>query len=362
MKKIIPLLVSILFVTPVYAQTISIGVSPSSKEINIYGGNSLPIKFEFVNPEGDTDAYYEILFYDNLADYSKCYGEYLCGGEEFLVPKGTTFGNGVKKSILFKCNNKNEVVDTGFYVYGRAVTEEEEGIISLKKRIGVNIKINCYGEHTTTSTTVLDTITTTTTLPQTTTTTQSGSWFIPPIILPIKIIENETPISNPIEDITTTTITEVIINQENIEDKKEELEETIKSEEDELPFAYWAIFPVLGILALIGIGLYYFAKKRNERPNIPDWQSSKILLIFLLFSLLLIPRNVVADDINVTLDVTTEVEAPIGIAGQLTRIGQGTGGLIEQISSPITVFIILIGIIGVVGSFIVGIILRILEW
>jgi len=174
MRKLIIPLLFLLVLGYVNGQVITIGISPS--EFKAYGDGQAKFQIRFYNTYGEVDAYYTLK-----AD--ECINSHIVSGfdRDVLVPKGTTINNPVMHEFVLVGNFTQQKI-CYVYVYGRPVgAEQENGTVSIQRRIGVRMILGADElKPKTTTTTIKPTTTTikptTTTIGVgTTTTTQSSS-------------------------------------------------------------------------------------------------------------------------------------------------------------------------------------------
>lgn len=139
-KKITGILMIFLLLPIVSSQVITIGVSPS--EIILSNEGKICIDFSFFNSRGEVDAQYS-LSYDSclLALLKSPYPD------TFTVPKGTRLGdNPVEKTICLE-GNFDTTQKCYMYVYAKPVgAQDQEGVISIERRIAVKFLMGGYEE------------------------------------------------------------------------------------------------------------------------------------------------------------------------------------------------------------------------
>jgi len=133
--KFIPLI--FLFLIPlVTAQIITVGIEPA--KVTVYGNQD--ITFKLFNDRGDTDAIYTFNWGDCREHID--FGDGCYDGSDILVPKGT---DRTKNPVTVKvCFRPKKSVECRFYVEGRPVGYEKKGMVSIRPRIAVPVKLNKY--------------------------------------------------------------------------------------------------------------------------------------------------------------------------------------------------------------------------
>jgi len=119
--------------TPVaFSQIITVGIEPA--KLTVYGNQD--VTFKLFNDKGDTDAIYTF-------DFSECeehikFGDSCYDGSPVTVKKGTTRFDPVKIKVCFR---PKKTVECRFYVEGKPVGYEQKGMVSIRPRIAVPVKI-----------------------------------------------------------------------------------------------------------------------------------------------------------------------------------------------------------------------------
>lgn len=145
-RLLVALLLFILLINPVSAETVSIGIQPT--EMKIYETQDRTIRFW---NEGPTDAIYWVVVEDDIKEYVRCR---FCE-EEFIVPAdGNRINDYLGKTISF-ISLPNSLIESGIYVYGKpANSEVDEGMVAIQPRLKINVAIGPRPTTTTTTTTL----------------------------------------------------------------------------------------------------------------------------------------------------------------------------------------------------------------
>jgi hypothetical protein len=150
MKKLVLILIPFIFLIPVVgSSTIGLGVEPSLVNISLAYNKEIAVKFKFWN-EGDTDTVYTIVPKPELSDFIVFDNPNYWHNETFIVPKHTSRLSGFQtKEILFrgKLNKKIDKFETGIFIYGEPVGEQEHGVVTIKRSVFVRMFVENYPEQ-----------------------------------------------------------------------------------------------------------------------------------------------------------------------------------------------------------------------
>jgi len=269
MKRLFLLIMFFLLLTPIYAEVITIGISPS--EFKLYGEGEATLNIKFYNTYGEVDAYYTVR-----AD--ECMFPYVVSGFEtdVLVPMGTNINNPVIHELILNGNfseNKNCFV----YVHGRPVdAEDQTGNVNIDRRLGVRIimgvkPITTTTTSTTTTTTTVPTSTTTTTQLITTTTQSSGGLS--------GIITTTTTIKDPMDIIPDNLLNINYPSLDNVNKQPivEQINQEEKQEQQTTPqstgLAHFFLntttgfFTLVGVVAISILVVVFLIQRGKRNPN-----------------------------------------------------------------------------------------------
>jgi len=161
MKKVLFLVLALLLVQNVYAQTVSIGVSPSYVVLDLLKLNK--VDFSFFNQYGVSDAIYLLEPDDCLKTLITSYPRTV------IVPKNTTRANPVKATIYFKSDGRGDKL-CYLTIFAHSTESMPNASVVINQSVKVMVMVTNNMQTTTTIRQPSQIMPPTTTTKQTTTT------------------------------------------------------------------------------------------------------------------------------------------------------------------------------------------------